>query len=73
MKKRKKFHLLLENWERSSMILKKQPLRNKQTLIYLKDVEKITEQERQVERDTGGASEETKIAESDLLRVKETH
>ena len=31
-----------------------------------KDCIKITEQERQVERDTGGATEETKIAETDL-------
>ena len=38
-----------------------------------KDVSKITEQEKQVERDTGGASAETDAAKADLNEVQVNH
>ena len=38
-----------------------------------KGVQKISEEEKQVERDTGGAEVETNLAKKELETVKETH
>jgi predicted nucleic acid-binding Zn-ribbon protein len=38
-----------------------------------KGVHKISEEEKRVERDTGGAEEETNMARLELEQVKETH